>query len=294
MSQAMRYDHLQRLLKQYELESSNSLRGPAILSAADPVVVGGASSTTNGVSNSQMDKTAFSSLFNAASTIFRQTTKTDVGASINRRSEDSDATTTADRSILQHQENLLKEIVTLRSAIPVQPSPVMTAQDRTTGAAERREALLEGEIITCFVVGGEKRLCLPQLLNTVLKNVSMVEINRACTELNIHCGHCTPEQLLVLKVKTFVFFPDRISLNSYLVLDRGRRTSDDGQLRIDNEDGRGTFMRLFIATKEQGASRRRDRVAQAESDGVDARRGCGACAARGWSPCARERSERES
>lgn len=62
------------------------------------------------------------------------------------------------------------------------------------------ETLLNGEVISCFVIGGEMRLCLPQVLNSVLKN-SIEEINSACTELQIFCSRCTPDQLAILKRK---------------------------------------------------------------------------------------------
>jgi len=61
------------------------------------------------------------------------------------------------------------------------------------------ETLLDGEVISCFVISGEKHLCLPQILNTVLKNFSLQEINGVCEELLINCSRCTPEQLAILK-----------------------------------------------------------------------------------------------
>jgi len=59
--------------------------------------------------------------------------------------------------------------------------------------------LSSGERITCFTVGGEKRLCLPEILNTVLKDFSLQEINAACERLHIYCSRCTNDQLDVLK-----------------------------------------------------------------------------------------------
>lgn len=44
---------------------------------------------------------------------------------------------------------------------PVQQVPILAAPD--TSCSERSETILEGEAISCFVVGGEKRLCLPQV-----------------------------------------------------------------------------------------------------------------------------------
>ncbi|KAA0714258.1 Ski oncogene [Triplophysa tibetana] len=76
---------------------------------------------------------------------------------------------------------------------PMQPPP----SDRST---ERCETVLEGETISCFAVGGEKRLCLPQILNTVLRDFSLQQINSVCDDLHIYCSRCTADQLEILKV----------------------------------------------------------------------------------------------
>nr|XP_010956121.1 ski oncogene [Camelus bactrianus] len=69
--------------------------------------------------------------------------------------------------------------------------------DRST---ERCETVLEGETISCFVVGGEESLCLPQILNSVLRDFSLQQINSVCDELHIYCSRCTADQLEILKV----------------------------------------------------------------------------------------------
>nr|XP_023025418.1 ski oncogene-like [Leptinotarsa decemlineata] len=79
---------------------------------------------------------------------------------------------------------------------PVQQVPILTIPDT---CSERTETILEGESISCFVVGGEKRLCLPQILNSVLRDFSLAQINQECDHLQIYCSRCTPEQLNVLK-----------------------------------------------------------------------------------------------
>nr|AAH68305.1 Ski protein [Mus musculus] len=66
--------------------------------------------------------------------------------------------------------------------------------------AYKKETVLEGETISCFVVGGEKRLCLPQILNSVLRDFSLQQINSVCDELHIYCSRCTADQLEILKV----------------------------------------------------------------------------------------------
>ncbi|XP_021963662.1 uncharacterized protein LOC110859101 [Folsomia candida] len=80
----------------------------------------------------------------------------------------------------------------------MQPPPILSASDRST--TEKRETPLEGVFISCFVVGGEKRLCFPHILTTVLKPFSLPQINQVCDELQIFCSRCSPEQLEVLKV----------------------------------------------------------------------------------------------
>lgn len=75
--------------------------------------------------------------------------------------------------------------------------PILTAPDQSR--SERRETVLEGERISCFEVGGEKRLCLPQILNTVLQDFTLQQINQVCDELQIYCSRCTPDQLEGLK-----------------------------------------------------------------------------------------------
>lgn len=81
---------------------------------------------------------------------------------------------------------------------PIQQLPILTAPDQSR--SERSETHLEGEVISCFVVGGEKRLCLPQILNSVLRDFSLQQINAVCDELQIFCSRCSHEQLEVLKV----------------------------------------------------------------------------------------------
>lgn len=82
---------------------------------------------------------------------------------------------------------------------PIQQMPVFTPVD-TPSKSEKIETLLEEERIACFLVGGEKRLCLPQILNTVLREFSLQQINAICDELHIFCSRCNPEQLHILKV----------------------------------------------------------------------------------------------
>ncbi|XP_028448850.1 ski-like protein isoform X2 [Perca flavescens] len=75
--------------------------------------------------------------------------------------------------------------------------PLLVPCDSST---ELTHSLLEGESISCFIVGGEKRLCLPQVLNSVLRDFSLQQINTVCDELYVYCSRCDAEQLHILKV----------------------------------------------------------------------------------------------
>ena len=80
------------------------------------------------------------------------------------------------------------------------PLPVLASADPGVLPLHgRTETYLDGEPIACFNIGGEPRLCLPQILNTVLRNFSLTQINAVCDELQIFCSRCTPRQLDYLK-----------------------------------------------------------------------------------------------
>lgn len=84
-------------------------------------------------------------------------------------------------------------------ALPaIQQPPLLTPPDQAQGS-ERDETQLEWHSISCFSVGGERRLCMPQILNTVLMDFSLQQINSVCDELQIFCLRSNPEQLDVLK-----------------------------------------------------------------------------------------------
>lgn len=79
---------------------------------------------------------------------------------------------------------------------PELPQPILTEPDTAAnGCGTLFETVLEGRRIGCFMVGGELRLCLPQVLNNVLMDFSLDQINCTCERLQIFCSQCTPEQL---------------------------------------------------------------------------------------------------
>lgn len=67
------------------------------------------------------------------------------------------------------------------------------------GKCDIVETNLEGERIACFEVGGEQRLCMPQILNTVLREFKPDEVFRVCEELHIFFTRCDAGQLDALK-----------------------------------------------------------------------------------------------
>ena len=85
---------------------------------------------------------------------------------------------------------------------PIQQPPIFTTADQN--CCETTETILQGETISCFMVGGEKRLCLPQILTTVLRDFSLPQINRVCDDLQIFCSRCTNDQLEALKLNAII------------------------------------------------------------------------------------------
>jgi hypothetical protein len=73
-----------------------------------------------------------------------------------------------------HQQQ--QQLTNLPSVLGFQPPPIFSAPDRAS--TEKKDTILEGEVISCFEVGGEKRLCFPQILTTVLRPFSLHQINQ--------------------------------------------------------------------------------------------------------------------
>lgn len=74
--------------------------------------------------------------------------------------------------------------------------PILSAADQS---AELSNTYVEGHRVACFIIGGEKRICFPQLLSSVLRNVPAYTINNVSTELHINFSSCNSEQLIALK-----------------------------------------------------------------------------------------------
>lgn len=80
---------------------------------------------------------------------------------------------------------------------PIQSQPILTAPDSECG--ELMECILEGRQIGCFQLGGELRLCVPQILNSILPEFPLDRIHRTIEDLHISCLQSTPEQLAEFK-----------------------------------------------------------------------------------------------
>lgn len=76
-------------------------------------------------------------------------------------------------------------------------TPLLLPQD--SSVSETTETILEGETISCFAVGGEKRLCVPEVLRKVLNSFNLGEIHHVYEELHIFTSLCSHAQLCTLK-----------------------------------------------------------------------------------------------
>lgn len=94
--------------------------------------------------------------------------------------------------------------------LPIPPEisqPILSTAD--TGPGVLYETILEGKPIGCFLLGGEMRLCIPQILNNVLTDFSLDEIHRIIDEQRIFCSTCTPDQLMEFKAAKIL--PDDVN-----------------------------------------------------------------------------------
>lgn len=80
--------------------------------------------------------------------------------------------------------------------LPVHPNPILMRPD---SKCQPGKTVFEGEMIPYFEIGGEKRLCLPEIFKTVLSRFSLDRINQACDTLCIYISRCNSEQLELLK-----------------------------------------------------------------------------------------------
>ena len=166
--------HLKRVLEKYQTAAERSLSGPAGYPSLPVAVNTGTPRSNAGVSAWEQAKATVD--MDEYRKIFRNTLKN-----------------------MQQTDTKMGDVGPYFNAAPflIQPMPLLLPTDSSRG--EKSETVLEGVHIACFIVGGEKRLCLPQILNTVLRDFTLQDINAVCDELHIFCSRCNREQLEILK-----------------------------------------------------------------------------------------------
>ena len=78
----------------------------------------------------------------------------------------------------------------------MKPPPLMSSRDMTSASLE--ETVISSQVIPCFNIGGEMRLCFPQILKQILGSFHSEQICLACEELLIHVAPASTQQLVVL------------------------------------------------------------------------------------------------
>lgn len=168
---------LKRVLKSYQGPATNSLSGPsqALFSPSPPASSpSSSSSSSNGPYSKAQPAATSTTTTNNTNTNTTTTTITN-----------STSDTCSNPKSIANSTDLHQKV------------PLIVPADDSCG--EFSETLLDGEWISCFVVGGERRLCLPQILNSVLKDFALHEINAVCTDIQIYYSRCTSDQLSLLK-----------------------------------------------------------------------------------------------
>ena len=99
---------------------------------------------------------------------------------------------------------------------PLLPAPLLMAADRGSKTLELSETRVEGEKISCFNVGGEARLCLPQLLSRVLYSIPPSTLQSVTDALHVYFAECGAGQLEMLKHASVL--PDTVPRSGLVTL----------------------------------------------------------------------------
>ncbi|MCP9262312.1 Ski oncogene [Dirofilaria immitis] len=130
---------------------------------------------------------------NLSDSIMSVTASTSTATAENMSSVDSVAQLTSTDDIL------LDELSSrFRGVLPIQPSPLLLPSDHISSSL--KSTRLNGHLIYCFVIGGECRLCFPQIISVVLRGVAINDINELFVDLNIHISVASQQQLDTLKL----------------------------------------------------------------------------------------------
>lgn len=174
--------HLKKVLKSYQAAATTSLHGPNSVMG----VWTGSEPTTTAAAVSPPDPACTVTATNNDKPPHFELTKLSGGTAA------SSSGTTSNAAVSPEYDPFVAP-----PPFPIQQPPIFTPADQSR--CEKSETVLESEIISCFSVGGEDRLCLPQILNTVLRGFSLAQINSVCDNLHIFCSRCNYDQLEVLK-----------------------------------------------------------------------------------------------
>jgi hypothetical protein len=81
---------------------------------------------------------------------------------------------------------------------PIKSQPILAAPDSEKGSLAY--CRIESKAIGCFEIGGESRLCFPQILCNIFKEIPLEVINKTSNDLRIQLLLSTPEQLAEFKM----------------------------------------------------------------------------------------------
>jgi len=168
MKQEPCYPRIKRILMGFQDSARNSLSGPP-----DTVTLTDVDSADTSIVKAEVSPAD------------------DTDSSTFQRPEDSRDTVSGQQERSRHPVAGFKR--------PVLPAPVLMATDRNSKTLELSETRVEGEMISCFNVGGEARLCLPQLLNRVLLGIPHSTLQSVTNALHVYFAECGAAQLAMLK-----------------------------------------------------------------------------------------------
>jgi len=118
-----------------------------------------------------------------------------VYSKVKSETKDRNAPCYSDSNQYTHKLKMSNKGETEGSRIGTAPMLISADQASTT----LTETIIEDRKIVGFSVGGEKRLCLPQIINTILGEFGVEEIRPVYDDLQIFCALCTSAQLDTLK-----------------------------------------------------------------------------------------------
>lgn len=137
----------------------------------------------------------------------------------------------------------------------VKPAPpLMSSRDMTTASLE--ETVINGQAIPCFNIGGEMRLCFPQILKQTLSAFHMEQICLACEELLIHVAPATNQQLSALKGANvlpvtasqcgLITKSDAERLAAYLMTSKHQSSSNAIEARLSSENEQDSNLVIHV------------------------------------------------